>query len=128
MKNDTEYMKGFSTVSRRGFYRPEGEMSAGQTVDMITAVLALARTRKMQEMLISLTRLSGFDVPGPAFRRWAVRRWAGAAEGVHVAVVARAEHICPQKTGLLVAAEEGLRAEVCQTEAAALAWLDEASS
>jgi len=44
------------------------------------------------------------------------------------AVVARAEHICPQKTGLLVAAEEGLRAEVCQTEAAALAWLDEASS
>ena len=39
-------------------------------------------------------------------------------------MVARHEHICPQKTGLLVAAEEGLQANIFDTEAPAIAWLD----
>jgi hypothetical protein len=39
-------------------------------------------------------------------------------------MVARAEHICPERTGLVVAAEEGLHAYICELEPDALAWLD----
>jgi hypothetical protein len=39
-------------------------------------------------------------------------------------MVARYEHICPQKTGLLTAAEEGMQAHICESEAEAIAWLD----
>jgi hypothetical protein len=43
---------------------------------------------------------------------------------IRVAMVARREHICPQETGLLVAAEEGLQAHICESESEAIAWLD----
>jgi len=39
-------------------------------------------------------------------------------------MVARPEHICPHKTGLLVAAEEGLQANIFDAEGPAIAWLD----
>lgn len=118
----------FQAEDGRGFYRPSGVASAGQMVQMITAVLDLARTAGLTTVLVDITGLTGFESPGPAFRRWAVRRWAAAAEGVRVAVVARAEHICPDKTGLLVAAEEGMHAHICESEAEAAAWLDAASA
>jgi len=69
--------------------------------------------------------MTGFESPGPAYRRWVARRWYKTlGPTIRIAMVARNEHICPQKTGLLVAAEEGIRAHVCDTEAQAIAWLD----
>jgi len=57
------------------------------------------------------------------------RRWARAVEGAfRVAIVAQEAHICPEKTGLLVAAEEGLHAHICITESEASAWLDAAAN
>ncbi|MEK7954345.1 hypothetical protein WKV53_27760 [Luteolibacter sp. Y139] len=99
-------------------------MSAGQAADLISAALDHARTCGLKEVLVSITALTGFESPGPAFRRWAVRRWSTAGTGLKVAMVARPEHICPEKTGLLVAAEEGLNAHICQSEGEAEAWLE----
>ncbi len=91
---------------------------------MIADVLEEARGRGVREALVDVTSVSGFESPGPAFRRWAVGLWAEAVGGeVRVALVARAEHICPEKTGLLAAAEEGLRANIFQDEGEAVAWL-----
>ena len=52
-------------------------------------------------------------------------RWAYlVGNRLRVAVVTRSEHVCPNKTGLLVAAEEGLRANVIEdSEQEAIAWL-----
>jgi len=47
-----------------------------------------------------------------------------AQKGIPLAMVARHEHICPEKTGLLIAAEEGLAAHICSTVEEAVAWLD----
>jgi hypothetical protein len=117
-------MAAFQTDECRGYYRPAGMASAGQAADMIATALELARDADLRSMLIDITKLDGIEIPGPAFRRWAVRRWAAAAARLSVAVVARVEHICPQKIGLVVAAEEGMGAHICSAEDEALAWLD----
>jgi hypothetical protein len=119
-----EALVGFAAANGRGVYRPTGVASAGQAADMISAVLDLAQAGGLTTVLVDITGLTGFEIPGPAFRRWAVRRWAAAAADLRVAVVARPEHICPEKTGLLVAAEEGMRAHICASKAEAIAWLD----
>ena len=54
-------------------------------------------------MVVNITATSGFESPGPSYRRWLVTRWADTAAGIlRVVVVARREHICPEKTGLLL--------------------------
>lgn len=94
----------------------------------MTRALRRAKAEGLGEALIDITAMTGFESPGPAYRRWLVRRWAEVAEdALRVAVVARAEHICPEKTGLLIAAEEGLGANICETTAKAIAWLDSTS-
>src|SRR4029079_16719353 len=86
----------------RAFYRPEGRVSAGQLADLITAAIEQSRMKDVRELLVNIVQMTGFKSPGPAYRRWVARRWAEAAEGaLRVVVVARAEHICPRKTGLL---------------------------
>ena len=116
-----------TSESTRAFFRPTGTFSPGQLVDAIKSALELALGLDRREMLVNISDATGFESPGPAFRRWAVRRWAGVGSNLCVAMVARNEHICPSKTGLIVAAEEGLDAHICVTEAEALRWLDEAS-
>jgi len=91
---------------------------------MITDALSSALDAGLREAVIDIRRMTGFESPGPAFRRWAVTLWAETVRGrVRVALVAREEHICPERTGLIVAAEEGLDAETFHDEAAAVAWL-----
>ncbi len=116
---------GLEFLDRRAYYRPSGAASAGELADMITAALQSACAAAMSDALVNVAEVFGFESPGPAFRRWAVRRWAATVRGqLRVAVVARREHICPEKTGLLVAAEEGLQATIFETEPDAIAWLD----
>jgi len=109
----------------RAFFRPSGSVSAGEFADQITEALAEARSRGVRDVVVNIASMTGFESPGPAYRRWVARRWYKTlGPTIRIAMVARNEHICPQKTGLLVAAEEGIRAHVCDTEAQAIAWLD----
>jgi hypothetical protein len=115
----------FEMAESRAFYRPKGLISAGELVDKITLALQLGRQIGIREMLVNIQGAFGFETPGPSFRRWAVQRWALAgAGGLRVAMVARGELICPQKTGLLIAAEQGLHAHICTQETEAFGWLD----
>jgi hypothetical protein len=95
----------------------------------VSDALRLARTLGLTDVLVNITEMVGFESPGPAYRPWVATRWAATAGGVlRVAVVARHEHICPRKTGLLAAADQGLRAHICEAEPEAMAWLDAAAS
>jgi hypothetical protein len=114
------------TVGERGFYRPSGRVSAGQLADLVAEALDGARVAGLRDVLINLTELTGFESPGQAYRRWVAGRWAKAAAGaLSVAVVARREHICPQRSGLLAAARKGLKAHICERESEAMDWLHE---
>lgn len=108
---------GLEIVGVRGTYRAHGTSTAGQMAYTISGVLGEARNRGLREVVLDIRNVRGFESPGPAFRRWAAQMWAGSAGSfMRVAMVARAEHICPEKTGLLVAAEHGLRAGIFESE------------
>ena len=118
---------GNGNASRRGVYRPRGELSAGELAHRIAAVIAHARRLGLADVLLDVSGVHGFESPGPAFRRWAVGLWSRtAARELCVAMLAREEHICPDKTGLLAAAEEGLHANIFPAGRTndAIAWLD----
>ena len=109
----------------RAFYRPDGKASAGELADMITTALEYFHEHNYLEVVVNIRGMEGFESPGSAYRRWLVRRWARAVmREVAIVVVARHEHIAPQRTGLIVAAEEGLRAHICEDEDEAVAWLE----
>jgi hypothetical protein len=122
-------LSGYEQIQQCGLYRPHGSASAGQLVYMIADALLLAQRQGASKAVVNITAMTGFESPGPAFRQWAVSHWARTiGRGVRVAMVARREHICPNKTGLIAAAQEGLDADVFEDEVAALAWLDGSSS
>ena len=123
-----ESLEGFEAKGARGFYRPSGRMSVDLVADLMTAAIRFARARDMRDVVVNITATSGFESPSADFRRRLVKRWAATAAGLmRVVVVARREHIHPHKIGLIVAAEEGLHAHICEGEAEAIAWLDAAA-
>jgi len=123
---------GFSSFAAQGdcgFFRLSGNYSPGELADLITTSLSQARELEMHDVLVDITGVTGLKSPGPAYRRWVAKKWAETTGGaVRVAMVARREHICPRKTGLLIAAEHGLNAHICEAEAEAITWLIEKTS
>jgi hypothetical protein len=109
----------------RYVFRLRGTSTAEQLAQEIAETLWDASQAGLREALLDITAVYGFESPDAQFRAWAVRLWTRAAGlDLRIAMVARREHICPHKTGLLVAAEEGLQANIFDTEADAIAWLD----
>jgi len=112
-------------VKRRHVFRPRGTATAVELAQSIADVLFDAAQGGLDDALVDITAVYGFESPGPNFRAWAVGLWSRmAGEDLRVAIVARPEHICPHKTGLLIAAELGLQANIFDAEAPAVAWLD----
>jgi hypothetical protein len=113
----------------RGFYRPSGSMSVDLVADLMTAAIRFARAQDLHDVVVNIMATSGFESPSADFRRRLVKRWAATAAGLmRVVVVARKEHIHSHKIGLVVAAEEGLHAHICENEGEAIAWLDAAAA
>ena len=122
-------LDGFDASGTRGFYRPSGRMSVDLVADLMTAGIRYARAHDLRDVVVNITATSGFEAPSADFRRRLIKRWAATAAGLmRVVVVARREHIHPHKIGLIVAAEEGLHAHICEDEAEAIAWLDAAAA
>ncbi len=105
-------------------YRPSGDVSFDQAVQMVTSILILARERRIRRVMAIVTDLTGFDSPDLGMRYWMVNEWAMAAAGdICLAVVARPEHIDPHKVGVLVGREMGLICDAFDSESEALTWL-----
>ena len=124
-----ESLEGFEPVGTRGFYRPSGRVSADLLGDLMTAAIRFARAHDLRDVVVNVTASTGFESPDEDYRCRLVKRWAAAAaRSMRIAVVARREHIHPHKIGLIVAAEEGLQAHICEDEDEAIAWLDAAAA
>ena len=124
-----ESLEAFEAEGTRGFYRPRGRVSADLLADMMTAAIRFARAHGLRDVVVNITAATGFESPGPDYRRRVVKRWAATAAGIlRVVVVAQRKHISPERIGLLVAAEEGLKAHICEDETEAIAWLDAAAA
>jgi hypothetical protein len=118
-------MTGFEIVATRGFYHPVGRVTFEQGVELITQALLRARALGLDDIVVNITGLSGFEVPGVFERYDMITRWVKCSRTfLRVAFVAQPGHIDSQKIGMLIAQNRGLSADVFASEAAALAWLD----
>lgn len=106
------------------FYRPAGKVTLEQGEELVDQAIAFAREHRIPKLLINCTNLIGFPSPTLPQRYFMVRGWAKTAQSsVQVAMVVRPEMIDPEKFGITVAHNAGLKADVYPTEPEALAWL-----
>jgi hypothetical protein len=118
-------LKHFEQAGRRGFFRPVGEMSFEQAIQVVAEAMRHARSLELADLLVNTSGLSGFPTPDVFARYSLASKWAeSAGAGLRVALVARAEIIDPQKIGVLMAQNRGVSGDVFTSEAAAIAWLD----
>jgi hypothetical protein len=118
-------MTGFEIVATRGFYHPVGRVTFEQGVELITQALLRARALGLDDIVVNITGLKGFEPPGVFERYDMVTKWVKCVRTfLRLAFVARPEYIDAQKIGMLIAQNRGLSADVFASEAAALAWLD----
>jgi len=105
-------------------FRPCGECSLVDAVDLITSAIAYCRDQSIDKLLVDVTGLVGGAIPSLVDRFLMVEEWAREGKGVVVvAMVARAEYIHPKKFGVKVAADFGLVLDVYTSETDAFRWL-----
>jgi hypothetical protein len=105
-------------------FRPVGQISLNQAVDLISEALAFCVEKRIARLLVSATGLTGFGVPG-TFERYSLStRFASIARSrVKVVLVVNSEMIDPNRFGVTVAKNRGLNANVFSVEEEAIAWL-----
>ena len=119
-------LANFEQVGKRAIYRPVGSVTFERAIEMVAEAIRGARTLGLVDVLVNTNGLTGFASPSIFARHALAVKWAEAVggSGLHVAIVARAELIDPEKIGVLMAQNRGVSGDVFTTEAAALAWLD----
>ena len=111
-----------------GRFRPRGECTLVEAVDLIGSAIAYCRGRRVDKLLIDVTGLVGVSIPSLVDRFLMVEEWASKANGmVAVSMVVHPEYIHPKKFGVKVAADLGLLADVHTTEEDAVKWLSSVS-
>lgn len=124
-RTDVDDPNNFTLEDGRALYRPAGSVSFDEAVALVRSAIAAALRNQVRSLLVNTTALTGFASPDTFERFLAAVAWAKEARaGVHLAMVARAEMIHPQKLGVLIAANRGLVSNIFTTEAEAHAWLD----
>ena len=81
-------------------FRPHGESSLVEVVDLITEAIADCRDRRISRLLIVENDLVGVSIPTLVDRFLMVEEWAQAARGMLVAaIVARPDTFIPRSLG-----------------------------
>jgi hypothetical protein len=115
----------FEQVGSRGFYRPVGQVSFEQAVEILAEGICTARDLGLADLIANSTGLTGFTPPSVFARHAMAVKWAqSAGPSMRVALIARPELIDPQKIGALMFQNRGGNGDVFANEADALAWLD----
>jgi len=115
---------GITVAEECAYYRPAGQASLDEAVELVDRAVVFARERRIPKLLINAAGLTGFPSPSLAERYFSARRFAASAQGlVQLALVIRPEMIDPEKFGVIVARNAGMNADVFAAEPPALAWL-----
>jgi hypothetical protein len=115
----------FEVVGKRGFYRPAGKVSFEQAVDLVAESMRTARSLGLASLLINTLGFTGISPPSIFGRHQLALKWAeNAGPKLHVAMVARAELLDPERIGVIMAQNRGVSGDVFTSESAATIWLD----
>jgi hypothetical protein len=117
----------FQFFEHYAIFRPSGEVTFNEAIDIVAEGLSFASSRQVDHLVVDTTGLTGFASP-TIWERFAMSaKWASAAPGLRVALVARPELIDPARFGVTVARNRGLFTDVFSSEAEAIEWLLAAS-
>ena len=120
---EPEYLY-FEIAADRAVFRLSGRTSLERIGQMVASAIVLAKERRVANLLVDVTGLTGFRPPTLAQRYFFARRLGDAAKGaIRLAMVARAEMLDPEQFEVTVATNRGLCAGIFLTEDEALAWL-----
>ena len=116
--------KYLSLENNLAVYRPVGECSFDQAVDMVDGAIAYCKANNIRGLLVDVTGLTGFPSPSTAQRFQFATKWSGTADGsIFLAVVAPPELIDPDQIGVTMLSNRGLQSKVSTNDADALEWL-----
>ena len=105
-------------------FAPVGSVSLKNAVELITAAIIFARDHQVKRLLVDATQLIGFPSPSIAERYWIAGKWAKESRNaVEVAVAMQSHLIDPERFGVQVAVNLGMRADVFEARLEALSWL-----
>jgi hypothetical protein len=105
-------------------FRPVGKVSLEEGAAACVEAIRVAGEQGITRLLINLTRLTGLGPISTLDRFWLAKQCASVAKpGFKLAVVANPEMIDQQHFGVIVARNQGLRANVFATEEEAQVWL-----
>jgi len=123
-------LEQFEVLEDCALFRPTGQVSVIEAVQLVTDGIAFARSLDVRKLLVDITRLVGFEPPGVVLRYFIIHQWARAAgRRVKVALVTRpemvdSEKVDPRKIGVAIAADINFTADIFTTEGDALRWLE----
>jgi len=101
-----------------------GAVSLEQAANAVQRVLVAARDRKIKRLLVDARQLTGFPSPTLADRYFIVRRWATEfGKHVELSIVMEQHILDPDRFGVMVAANLGMRADAFSSPIEALEWL-----
>jgi hypothetical protein len=105
-------------------YRPHGQYSLVEAVELVSAAIAYCRERGVGKLLIDTRGLAGVPIPTLVDRFLMVEEWAAESGGtVVVVMVTSPQYIHPRKFGVKAAAHFGLICDVFTSEEDASQWL-----
>ena len=56
--------ENFEVPKDHAVFRPTGQVSIEQAVELVTTAIAFARTRRIRKLLVDVSNLTGFEQPG----------------------------------------------------------------
>ena len=115
--------RNFQLCEGYACFTPAGSVALVTAVELITTAIIFARDNQLKRLLVDATQLV-FPSPSIPERYWIVRKWAEESKNaVEVALVLERSLIDPERFGVQVAINLGLRADVFETRLEALSWL-----
>ncbi len=107
--------ENFTAIGDYAVFTPECRHTIDEAVTVVAHAILFCREQKTPRLFVDATRLPGFppDLLTVVERYWMAHRWADKGRGaVTVALVTRPEYIDPEKFGVMVANNAGLRVDV----------------
>jgi hypothetical protein len=105
-------------------FRLTGQYTLEKAVDLVNEAISYCKENDFDRLLVNVTDVTGFPSPTTTERFQFATQWALTAAGrVILAMVAPLELIDPERIGVTMGTNRGLRSEVFTDETEAIAWL-----
>jgi hypothetical protein len=124
LKTTESRLENFELHEDYASLAPVGVVTIEQAVTMVTTAITNARKKGLKHLLVDFLNLKGIRRPVLQERYWIAHEWSReAAEAVSLALILEPQLIDPDRFGVVVAWNLGLRADVFTGVPEALKWL-----